>query len=230
MSNYDEIDAACDRIIQGLELLADRVLEQMNIETEKAVDLSYQEYGEYETELITNVFTGAVQSFYDSYSPKEYQRSYGLFDVLDIKRDEHGLAIYEAPNYDELYDGEKMHSGRSGNDLYELVFKEGYHGGAKDIGDGADVWGAHPSPGTPYYRKGGLVKYPGINKRRWHKYGKWGRPAVKSKSAYKLISETLNSEEPMMDAKFEEIVHQNNNAAMDSVKKKIPELKAQIFG
>lgn len=227
MSNYGDIDTAVNGIRDNLHRLADRVLQELNRETSEAMDAAYREFGEWQEQRIEQIFRSAVDRFYASYTPESYSRSGSLYDVFSPDRNDTGMIILNPPGYDELYDTSGMRE-----DLFQTVFKEGYHGGAKTIASGkADVWGAHPSPGIAYYRKPGWVKYPNMDKKRWHRYGKWGRPAVQTKSAYRMVAEDLQRIEggEMFDT-FKRISDEHNNAAVERVKNMIPALQAEIYG
>ena len=84
-------------------------------------------------------FTEAINSFYASYSP-EYNRNFSLRNILDTTVGTDDVRV----GFEDAY----LTTFRNGgNGLYDLVFKEGWHGGAKS-GKG------HPHPGTPYWRSG----------------------------------------------------------------------------
>ena len=97
--------------------------------------------------------------FYSSYSPIEYDRTWSLYNALDVSTNEEDITMsYEfipedMTTYRSGYDGE--------DGLYDLVFRQGWHGGAKS-GD------KHPSSGTPYWRK--PIPF----------YSHWGRQAERA--------------------------------------------------
>ncbi len=232
MSDTRDIDALIDSAKSRLHTLADKTLELMGAETEAAMEEAYVEFGEYQKEEITKIFNRAVEEFYNAYTPTTYDRQNGLYDLLDIKTNDRGMVIANGPNYDELYNPDRLDSHRSSADnLYQTVFQEGWHGGAKTIDDGkTDIWGRHPSPGVAYYRKPGWVKYPGNEKKEWHRYGKWGRRAVRTEAPYYMISRELRAiEGTEMFAKFKEISNKHNEAAMQRVNAKIPQLMEEIL-
>lgn len=232
MSKYKDVDNLIDGIHSNIHKLAERTLEALNKETLEAMDNAYKEFGEYQQSKIRQIFNEAVDTFYSSYTPNSYDRTYGLYDVLDMKLNDKGVVNTEDPTYMDLFNPDKLHTDRSGNSLFNKVFIEGYHGGAENIsGTKSDIWGAHPSPGNPYYRAPGWVKYPGEIKKKWHKYGKWGRRSVQTASPYKIFSHELSAAEATeIFDNFKEISQRHNDAAVDRVKRDIPKLQAEIFG
>lgn len=232
MSKYKDVDMLAAEMKSKIYQLRDKTLDALNKETAKAVDSAMKEFGVYQQQKITQIFNSAVQEFYDAYTPKEYNRTYGLYDVLDLKTDSHGMVITSANGYLDLFDSSSLHGDRSGGDLFQKVFMEGWHGGAESIASGkAAVWGSHPSPGTPYYRRSGFVTYPNSTTKKWHKYGKWGRVAVRTESPYKIIEERLSAaEQAEMFAKFDEVVRKHNDRAVEKVKQSIKTFQTEIYG
>lgn len=230
MAEYNNINNLLDDIMNNLHKAADIVLERLNDETNVAVDKAYKEYGAYQRRKVEQIFRDAVLTFYDAYDPQYYtSRQYGLYELLDPSIDTDGM-IHIGDDYLTLFNADKMHPDRSGGDsLFQTVFIEGYHGGAKNISSNkSEVWGAHPSPGTPYYRRSGKVTYPnGVKK--WHKYGKWGRPAVKTDSAYNIFSTNLRiAEDTEMYEMFSEIAHRHNDEAFNKVCDEIPDIMREL--
>lgn len=232
MSKYKDIDDLFDGIENNIGKLADRTLELLNRETSEAMNNAYKEFGEYQQNKIRQIFNEAVDRFYSSYTPHSYVRTYGLYNVLDLKLNDKGTVNAEDPAYMDLFNPDKLHTDRNGNSLFNKVFIEGYHGGAENVsGTKSDIWGAHPSPGNPYYRAPGWVKYPGERKKKWHKYGKWGRSAVQTTSPYEIFSRELEAaEENEILEKFKEISQRHNDSALDKVTRSISELQEEIFG
>lgn len=241
MGKYADIDALFESINRHNIEFADKVQKAINQRTSKALSDAFADFGQYQQERIREIFNDAVTSFYDSYQPSMYVRqgdtsskTGGLYSVLDMKTDSDGWVISSAPDYDELYNPDKMHANRSGgNNLYQTVFVEGYHGGASSIsGSKSAIWGSHPSPGTPYYRAPGWVKYPGESKKKWHKYGKWGRRSVHSLSPYRIISTNLSIAEngEMLD-KLSQLVHEYNDRAVEEfMANDVPRIQKEVFG
>ena len=165
-------------------------------EIEKEVKIGLQEFGTWQRTNIKELFESSVNTFYGAYSPKYYKRkgSNNLRSVLDLKPDDMGILDLDKDNeHRGLYNEDKLHPDRNGGSLFEKVFVEGYHGGAEGISSAAaEYWGAHPNPGTPYYRRGGYVKTK-EGTGFYHPYAKWGRPAVKTKSIYKMMIEGIST-------------------------------------
>ena len=116
-------------------------------------------------EGVEPLYKGVIDSFYNNYTPTVYDRSNSLYDMPQIVITENYLAIEFNENRMSVYRN-------GGTGLYDLVFKEGYHGGAKS-GEG------HPHPGTPYWRTGFY-------------YNQWGQPAKKAPIApYEDLVEQL---------------------------------------
>jgi hypothetical protein len=106
---------------------------------------------------IRKIHETAIDEFYMSYRPMFYKERRGsLYDTLIFERKGNRLRGGFEPSVMKYRDG----SGGRENDLYDIVFRKGYHGGAKN-----DKNGGHPNPGIPYWR----TPYP--------KYNKWGKPA-----------------------------------------------------
>lgn len=81
----------------------------------------------------------------DRVYPQSYHRQYSLYDILDVQTDESAMTI----SWDFDPSPMEYRSGYNGEDgLYDLVFREGWHGGAQSgprhPGNGA-AW-RHPNP------------------------------------------------------------------------------------
>lgn len=181
-------------------------------------------YAVEQRELIKELFNESVTKFYNDYQPhgrnkrkgNTSSKTGGLYDLLALDDPTDG-GLFESfeDDYMDLYDKANMHSARkgaSGESLFETVFIEGYHGGAKGIAPGKEeMWGRHPNPGIPYYRTYGYVKAY----RRRYKYGKWGRAAFKSESAYKQMITKMDAVLPEMQKRFDEIEDEYFDGAVD---------------
>lgn len=126
-----------------------------------------------------------VRQFYASYSPKHYSRTYSLGSMAKPVITNNSFELKLGAEFSE--GGHHV----SEDEIYETVFEEGYHGGAK--------YGAgHPAPGRPYWR----TPYPELTH--------WGRPAVQSMPPYKAIvnnwNNVIDSELEPQKAKILEIV------------------------
>lgn len=169
------------------------------------INLIMDEFSKKQQEYIERKFKDAVTQFYNNYDPEYYIRlgnkkseSGGLYDIVNVGKaqDETGQVDFER-GIDQVLDEDRAPMGRNGyDDIYEKVFKGGWHGGAEGINaKAARVWGAHPDPGTPYYRKPGMVYLSGLG-RVWHKYGRWGRKAVQDEmSPYDVFRKQIEANE-----------------------------------
>lgn len=74
------------------------------------------------------IFRTAVDSYYEGYSPRVYNRTESLYSAMEIKFTQDGF---------KLVFGESLKgSHRVGNDyIYDVMFKKGVHGGAPHNGD-----------------------------------------------------------------------------------------------
>lgn len=232
MSNHRDVDMLINEMKSNLHKLAERTLEALNEETDRAMDDAMKEFGIYQQQKITEIFKNAVAEFYSAYTPKSYDRTKGLYNVLDLHTDEHGMVITGVNGYQDLFDASQMHGDRNGGDLFNKVFMEGWHGGAESIAESkADTWGTHPAQGTPHYRRPGFVRYPNSTKVKWHKYGKWGKAAVQTKAPYTIIEENLKAAEGAeIFEKFKEISQRHNDKAIEKVKREIARFHSEIYG
>lgn len=230
MSRLDDVRDLIKEIEAKAYLIKERAEEYAEKETKAAMKQADVEFGAYQQARIRDIFNDAVDSFYQSYSPSFYGRRNSLYDMLQLHTDDSGMVISglveanDAADYRGLFD-ETMPMSRSGGSLFDTVFVEGWHGGAKSINAAAAAtWGAHPSPGVPYYRRGGIVI--GKNgKRFYHKYGKWGRQAVRTESPYQKISTDLSSaERGELYEMFKSIGDKYNEEAVAKINAKINDL------
>ena len=139
---------------------------------------------------LENKFNETVDEFY-SLKPDYYKRkSKGLRNTL----------VFDGKNIQEMtarFDPTEMEIGKRRNEgyledeeglkkyVFDTTFGEGYHGGADKIAPGkVDVWGAHPSTGTPYYRTG-------------YGFSKWGKEAYsEDKAPFDEIKDSLMKKKP----------------------------------
>lgn len=160
---------ALERSAQEIKTRAQRGVEKAKV---RFVDHTVDTYKEY--------VKNAVAAFYADYTPIIYRdRSYSLYDVAVVKGSETGFKIEMYPEKMTYRDGSQ--SGDSDGSLFDLVFVQGWHGGA-DHGPG------HPGDGKPYWRT------PHPTYKYWHT----DSPAARSPSPYDEIvtktSEYLDTE------------------------------------
>lgn len=123
----------------------------------------------------------SVRSFYASYSPKYYARCYSLYNFLTIR--EVGEAGIQLKMDDSKLDGHRV----SPSYIYQLVVKEGYHGGA--ISGPPDAAG-RPHPGGPRWRT------PDISVDQQNAYKYWGYQAPQTDSIFKMFNERIDELQP----------------------------------
>ena len=211
-----------------------QILDQLITEYNKAMDDADKEaeyeFAKWQSEFLKDTFNKAITKFYSAYpgggaEPKKYKRqgsmsseTGGLYDLFELSNvNDSGAKLDFEDDYHDVYSEAKMHSGRKGyNGLFQLVFVEGYHGGARTISPGkAKVWGKHPPGDDPYWRRRGFVRVLG----RMHDYGKWGSPAAKSTPPKQLV------QSGMADA-FPEMLSEWNRVRKEYEDKKFEEYKA----
>lgn len=135
------------------------------------------------TKDLNKIIKRAISDFYSSYKPRYYKRKYSLKYMYKVTS-ENGVI-------DMDFDGEHSFAyHRLDNDkLFNLVFIEGWHGGAKYIKDSkVEEWGMHPDPGTPYWR----TPHPD--------YTEWGYRAENSESPMERIDKALMSYETKIES------------------------------
>ena len=149
----------------------DRLQKRAEVAVRKALVDTNKEYLRAVEKDMRGVFRSAINDFYSDYTPQEYRRTYSLYNLLETRLDESdeddiGLVLSFNPSNMSSY-----RNGYAGDDgLYDLVFRQGWHGGADKIASEKEFqWGVHPSPGTPYYRKPQKAHYP-----------HWGRRAERA--------------------------------------------------
>ena len=159
LENYDKaVEAANEKIAA----YATSELKKTNAKIQK-------QFGAYQKELIRDLFKESVTEFYNAYTPSLYDREGnvgsregGLYDLLDddmfriVGMDNGGIIEYNSQNgvYDLVT---PVLLGREGVNIFNTVFKEGYHGGAKGNPDSNGYCYRFPDP---YYTNWGDEAYP----------------------------------------------------------------------
>lgn len=166
----NEVSGFLNKQISAIEKAYANFIDDLTVQAQRIADkgdkIADRNFGIYQALKIREIFRQAVQDFYDDYTPQFYNRTGGLFDILDVHFNADGFVGYE--NIEDLYNKGKLHTDRNGGDLFKKVFEYGYHGGAAS-GD------FHPNPGIPYYRKPPEGNSAGI--RPWVR---WGRAAERT--------------------------------------------------
>ena len=205
MDLFSSIEQALEDHYKRAKECGEKISTYVNGLMMKAQEDGEREYGQIEQTALRKANLDAVKSFYDDYTPNpyfNYQRNFSLYNLLDYKTDKYGRVDIDV-NYIDWFDKSKITRDRHGGDsLFETVFIEGWHGGARGIRAGLESnWGAHPAPGDAYYRKPGVALPPGEDSPRHHKWGVWGAKAARSASAYDVIAETFG---PMLSNELDQ--------------------------
>ena len=138
---------------------------------------------------LNKIIKRAINDFYGTFKPKYYKRKYSLKYMYNVTS-KNGFI-------DMDFSGEYANAQhRLGNDeLFNLVFIGGYHGGAKSIADNKiEKWGMHPKEGVPYWR----TPYPN--------YTEWGYPAKQDVSPMERIDDALNTYEKQLPSIQDEVL------------------------
>lgn len=229
---YDirDIDKYFDDFYKKVELFGRRILNEANKLSKGVIERTRIDFGFYQRDKIEQLFNEAVNKFYSSYTPSQYERTWGLYDVLNISQNGYGEVIYD--DVIDLLDPSRLHTDRKGGDLFEKVFMHGWHGGAEAIYSNEELWGSHPSTsGVPYYRKPGFITLPNGAK-VWHRWGQWGKRAVQTIAPAEILYNSLvSSEYGEMRKKAEEIFRKHNDDMVDYINQEImPTVAAEVFG
>lgn len=161
------VDFFYDRYIEKLK-------QKARDEANKAISKSYKELFVEVEKDVKEIFHSVIKNFYEDYTPQFYERNESLYDLLQTDRTDNSLQIWFDPTKMTTFRGDSSDgAGYSGEDgLYDQVFRKGWHGGAGSISkEKEEMWGAHPHPGTPYWR----TPEP--------HYTYWGRPAKVSEKS-----------------------------------------------
>lgn len=231
VSLVDDIRNAISDLNNKRTLWRARASEVCSKELQATLKDVWGEFGDYQRNKIASVFRSSMGLFYDAYQPQMYKREYSLYNLLQLPTDERGLVDYNDTM--DLINRENVHLDRHGGDsLFETVFMEGWHGGAKHIDPGkASVWGEHPNPGSAYYRTKGMVTYPGATQAKWHRYGKWGKQAFRSKAPYTMFDEALNdAEQGEIAAAFQDISQKHWDMLCERLQADLQAIRREIYG
>lgn len=139
------------------------IVKQINSELDKV----------YEKDL-NKIIKRAIDDFYHTYKPKYYNRQYSLKYMYKVTSKDGFIDMDFSTDY---WHGNH----RLGNEeLFNLVFIEGWHGGARNIDSSKiEQWGEHPEEGVPYWR----TPHPN--------YTQWGYRAKNDLSPMERIDKAL---------------------------------------
>jgi hypothetical protein len=233
MDTIDDAIAKIKKLREKNKQWQEKVLAMFQKHVNKTVPQMYKEIGEYQRSKITEMFNNAVSRFYNAYAPKSYPRTLSLYNLLSIQQDENGTAQFGCVM--DLIDPTQIHKDRHGGDsLFDTVFMEGWHGGSKYIDpDKAEIWGVHPNPGTPYYRRPGKIRRSKSGKAEWHGFGRWfpkSKPAKQSDAPYKMFRDSLFGENDEMIRTFREIVNRIWQEEVVLIQKDVDKISKEIYG
>lgn len=111
---------------------------------------------------LENMYESTIDEFYRDYTPDFYERRGSLYNLLDIMVSDDELSW----SFDPSKISYRNNRQGAEDGLYDLVFRQGYHGGSK-----SDKNGTHPNLGVPYWR----TPYP--------KFSQWGKQATKAETS-----------------------------------------------
>ncbi len=118
------------------------------------------------------IVRGAVDSYYETYSPLVYSRTESLYNVFRPEDTADGFEL--------VFSSDRMGGHRvDGEYIYNVMFKKGYHGGAPHNGGYYWRW---PSPRT--LQEGGIPPYS-----MWYLWG----PAPQSEAPWDRIQSEWNA-------------------------------------
>lgn len=229
MSNSAAIRAAIQNIDDVLNNIVKEVENKINTRRKEASKKIYKEFGEYQKKEIEKLFKITIDDFYNNYDPIEYDRTGGLYNLLDIRTDADGYVVVGDNKLSNIYNPSQMHANRSGGDnLYKTVFEEGWHGGSKGINaEDAKLWGEHPNPGIPHYRTWGWGRYSVDGPRTFCRFGAWDGEAARMQPSprdlmYERYKAAYNS---YMHEEFNKIATKHLDEAMEiAIKIDAPEV------
>lgn len=253
MGKYDRIDEIIKKSIEANKKLAQligeehaRIARDVRNEVKDAIA---KEYSTYQKQRVEAIVKQGITDFYNSYPDVKYKRlgdastgDGGLYNLFSPQTTDDGLYYSTEPLFADLYDPHQMASSNQEllsdglkTSIFETVFEEGYHGGAKTISSKkSQIWGAHPSPGTPYWRGAGLARHPRTGKRFWHKYGVWKKEAKHVNTPpLKAIADMLQTEhdavwEPEFQERYTKYMSQANDDIVRLLKVRVPVLQEQV--
>ena len=219
MAEYHDEHALCNGLRSTYRKVADETLRLLNKESEITLKNTARDFGVYQKQKIEEIFKDAVDNFYNSWEPMDdgYDRHLSLYKALDLKNapQKDGIIDHEETvPYDSLFNPKNVtpfERGGGAEGLFEHVFKQGWHGGAR----GTDKRGV--SMGMPHYRTPyGVYRY-------------WGKEAVRAdESPYDYFNRTLEQAyHNELNEKDKELLEYYNKIALDKVQAMIPSLFAK---
>lgn len=163
---------------------------------------------------LNSIAQSAIDDFYDDYTPNTYNRHGDIYNTYKVTVEIDEFEINYKVDFDPKY---MQYHGGIKDYLFNIVFEEGWHGGAIS-GNG------HPDPGTPWYRNLGAISQArklGIDSSGLSPSSFWLREAERSNSPYETIKSNMNKYYSTWEKKY---IHELN----EYLKNKLSELK-KIF-
>jgi len=175
MSTYTVNNAgdAVDLMRSFLEEFANEEKRKTERAVTRALKRVDRDIAKYQRDEIQRVYKETIKRFYDEYTPNIYQRTGSLYNLMSVTEDTETNIV--AWDYDEKKMTPTRKNKAGGREyLMDIVFGEGWHGGA-DKGPG------HRNPGVPYYRQ------PPPYYRHWDRYPAARYPG----SPYQIAEEAI---------------------------------------
>ena len=152
--------------------------EDLKRRAETAGKKAVTRYVDHDIQRNIDIMKTVADNFYQDYEPEFYNRRETLYDLLRVKR-------IDFDKYEIDFDPSIMtyRNGQGGGEdnLYNTVFRQGWHGGAPSGPQ-------HPNSGTPMWRR----PYP--------RYPLWGRVATRASISPLQEFDRLDAEESEADA------------------------------
>ena len=241
MIDYDAAIRAIDEYIEKNRRWEAAVLSRTTKIISRHKEPLIQAISNFQREVVEDVFYDAVTNFYDEYDPKRYIRkgnvsskTGGLYDLLDIKTDNNGFVMLTSGNAlgnpNELLNIDALKGHRLGAEtLYEQVFVKGWHGGAPDNKRSPKMWGKHPKPGTPLYRRPGRV--PGTN--AWWRYAKWDtskKVTISANPPAESITKGIAGMIPFLISGYQKIADDDRDLIVSEIADEVKKINKEIYG
>lgn len=167
-----------------------------------------EKYAEDLREQLNIIAESTIEDFYDDYLDRKYKPVYDIYNTYKITVEIDQFEI----NYDIDFSPEYMqHHGDLNGYLFDIVFVEGWHGGA-DKGSG------HPEPDVPWYRNLSVINKAGKNYKELDPSGFWLRRAERSFSPYEEISNKMDNFISKWEKKYQYDLEQYFKKKLDEFK------------
>lgn len=213
MAEKGAVHSIIDDIHERARLIQKRVIEAANEMIPRIKTDIFTEFGEYQQAKVEELFRSAVNQFYAAYRPAYYERNFSLYNALEYEPDEYGIVDDQIDN-DSLFSWDGVSSferGGGSHGLFDLVFMEGWHGGAAGIDRRGDV------RTSPHYRTPEGFYY------------NWGKQAVNTESPHDIAMRNIHGAESMMDYEFEKIAERYTEILTNQLSEKANMIAGEVF-